>query len=82
MSDSSWCSTHLETSGTPIDKLDCPLGSDIGHSRIDVFGDDVSSVQETTSHVFTLSWIAFDHLVVRLEARNGHLGYRVGLVES
>lgn len=73
---------YLESSGTPVDKLDGPLCSDIADGSIDVLGDNVSSVKQTTSHVLALPWVALDHLVVALEARDGHFRDRVGLVEG
>lgn len=74
--------TYLETSRTPIDKLNGPLCSDVANGSVDVLGHDISSVKQTTSHVLSLPWVALDHLVVTLEARDGHLRDRVGLVES
>uniref|UniRef100_T1JN73 Uncharacterized protein n=1 Tax=Strigamia maritima TaxID=126957 RepID=T1JN73_STRMM len=57
----------LEAGGTPIDKLDGPLGLNGRDGRIDVFRHDVSTVQQATSHVFAMSWVAFNHLVCGLE---------------
>ena len=37
--------THLETSRTPVDELDSPLGLDVADGSIDILGDDISSVQ-------------------------------------
>ena len=37
--------THLETSRTPVDELDSPLGLDVADGSIDILGDNVSSVQ-------------------------------------
>lgn len=45
-----------------------------------VLGDDVTSVQQASSHVLAVSGVALDHLVVGLEARHGHLLDGVGLV--
>merc|ERR1712158_355159 len=60
--------TNFEASGTPIHKLDGTLGLDGGDSSIDILGDNVASVEETTSHVFTMTGITFHHLVGRLKA--------------
>jgi hypothetical protein len=73
--------TYLETRRTPVDELNGSLSSDIGHSGVDVLRHNVTTVEQTTSHVFSLSWVTLDHLVVGFEARNGHLRHRVGLVE-
>jgi hypothetical protein len=74
--------SYLETGGTPVDKLNSPLGADIGNGGVDVLGDNVSTVEQATSHVLALARVALDHLVVGLEARNRHLRNRVGLVEG
>lgn len=74
--------TELETGGTPVDELDRSLGLDLGDGGVDVLGDDITSVQQTTGHVLSLSRVALDHLVVGFETREGHLGDRVGLVEG
>ena len=51
---------YLESSGAPIDKLDGAFGFDLGDGGVDVLGHNISSVKETTSHVFSLPGIAFD----------------------
>lgn len=45
-----------------------------------VLGDDVTTVQQASSHVLAVPGVALDHLVVGLEARHGHLLDGVGLV--
>jgi len=37
--------TYLETSRTPVDELNGPLGLDVADCSIDILGDDISSVQ-------------------------------------
>jgi len=74
--DGSWwlvVDTDLETSWAPIDELDGPLGFDGSNGRVDVFGHNITSVEEAARHVFTVSWVAFDHLVGWLEASVGDL---------
>lgn len=73
--------TELETGRTPIDELDRSLGLDLGDGGVDILGDDVTSVEQTTGHVLSLSRVTLDHLVVGFETRKGHFGDRVGLVE-
>jgi len=63
--------TDLETSWTPIDELDGPLCLDGGNGGVDVLGDNITSVQHATGHVFTVTWITFDHLVGRLKGGVG-----------
>jgi len=55
--------SDLETSWTPIDELDGSLGLDGGNGGVDVLGDNITSVQHTAGHVFTVTWVTFDHLV-------------------
>ena len=58
--------TDLESRGTPVDELDRPLRLDGGDGGIDVFRDDVATVQKTTRHVFPVTRIAFHHLRVNI----------------
>lgn len=74
--------TELETGGTPVDELNRSLGLDLGDGGVDVLGNDITSVQQATGHVFALSRVTLDHLVVGFETRECHLGDRVGLVEG
>merc|ERR1719219_2755906 len=63
--------TDFETSWAPIDKLNGTLGFDGCNGCVDILGDNISTVQHTTSHVFSMTRITFDHLVGRLEAGIG-----------
>jgi hypothetical protein len=74
--------TELESSRAPVDELDGTLGLDHADGGVGVLGDNVSTVQQAAGHVLALTGVALDHLVVGLEARNGHLGDRVVLVEG
>jgi hypothetical protein len=59
--------TELETGRTPVDELNRSLGLDLGNGRVDILGHNVTSVQQTTSHVLSLSRVTLDHLVVGFE---------------
>merc|ERR1719293_280502 len=59
--------TDLETSWTPIHKLDAPLGLDGGNSSVDILGNDITTEEQTASHVLAMTRITLDHLVSRLE---------------
>ena len=74
--------SDLETSWTPVDELDGPLGLDGGNGGVDVLGDDVTSVQHAAGHVFAVTWVAFHHLVGWLEAGVGDLSNGQLLVVS
>ena len=65
--------SDLEASGTPVDKLDGPLGLDGGNGRVNVLGHNVAAVEHATGHVFSMPGIAFDHLIARLKAGIGNL---------
>lgn len=67
--------TDLETGGTPVDKLDGPLGLNGSNGGVDVLGHDVTAVQHATSHVFAVARVAFHHLVGRFKAGVGNFGY-------
>jgi hypothetical protein len=47
---------------------------------MDIVGNDITTVQQTSSHVFSVSGIALYHLVVGLEAGHGDLLDGVGFV--
>ena len=50
--------TRLKTSRTPVNKLNCAFCLDLSNGGVDIFWYDVASVQETTSHVLSMSRIA------------------------
>ena len=74
--------TNLEPSRAPVHELDRALGLERSNGTVDIIGHDVTTVQQAGSHVFAVARIAFDHLVVGLEAGVGDLLHRVGLVLS
>merc|ERR1712213_134208 len=65
--------TDLESSRTPVNKLDAPLGLDGGNGSVHVLGHHVSSVEEAAGHVLAVTRVTLDHLVSRLEAGVGDL---------
>jgi hypothetical protein len=67
--------TNFKTSGTPVNKLDCTFGLDGGDCRIDILGNDITTVQETARHVLSVTGVTLDHLVGWLKARVGDLSY-------
>ena len=74
--------SNLEPSGTPVNKLDAPLGLDGGDGGIDVLGDDVTPVEHAAGHVLPMAGVALHHLVGGLEAGVGDLGHSELLVVS
>lgn len=74
--------TNLETSWAPINELNSAFGLQSGNSEMDVLGNDITTVQQASSHVLSVAGIALHHLVHGLEARHRDLLDRVGLVGS
>jgi len=72
--------TNLETSWAPINELDGSLGLESGNGDVDILGYNVTTVQQASSHVLSVAWVALHHLVVWLEARHGDLLYGVGFM--
>jgi len=72
----------LETGWAPVNELNGSLGLDGGDGGVDILWDDISSVHEAASHVFSVSWIALGHHGGWLEGRVGDLGDRELLVIS
>merc|ERR1719402_313766 len=68
--------TDLETSWAPVNKLDGPLGLDGGDGSIDIFGNNITSVQHAAGHVLAMTGIAFHHLVGWLKAGIGNFSNR------
>merc|ERR1719290_87034 len=65
--------TDLESSRTPVNKLDAPFGLDGGNGSVHVLGHNVSSVEEAAGHVLAVTRVTLDHLVSGLEAGIGDL---------
>ena len=64
----------LETGWAPVNELNGSLGLDGGDGGVDILWDDISSVHEAASHVFSVSWIALGHHGGWLEGGVGDLG--------
>merc|ERR1711892_616376 len=65
--------SNLESSWTPVNKLDAPLGLDGGDGSVHILGDNISSVEKTAGHVFSMTRVTLDHLVGWLKAGVGDL---------
>ena len=72
--------TDLEASRAPIDKLDRALGLQGRNSAVHFLRNNITTVEQTSSHVLPGAGITLDHLVVGLEARHGDLLYGVRLM--
>ena len=72
--------TNLESSRTPVHKLNGSFGLDGSDGGVHVFRDDVTTVQHTAGHVLAVTRITLHHLVGRLEAGVGDLCHRQLLV--
>jgi hypothetical protein len=60
--------------------LDGALGLKCGNCGVDILGYNITTVQQTGSHVLSVAGVALHHLVVGLEAGHGDLLDGVGLV--
>ena len=56
-------STHLKSSRTPIYKLNGSLGLDCCNGCIHILWNHITTVQQTTGHIFTMTWVTFHHLI-------------------
>merc|ERR1712032_528508 len=74
--------SNLEASGTPVHKLDGPLGLDGGDGSVDILGDHVTPVQKAAGHVLAVAGVALHHLVGGLKASVGDFSYGHLLVVS
>jgi hypothetical protein len=72
--------TDLETSWAPVNELDGSLGLDGGNGSVDILWHNITSVQHTAGHVFSVTWVTLDHLVGWLETHVGDFGNRQLLV--
>ena len=72
--------TNLETSWAPVNELDGALGLKSSNRSIHIFGHNITTVQQASSHILSVAWVALHHLVVRLAATHRHLLDRVGFV--
>ena len=62
--------TDLESGWAPVNELNGTFCLECSNSGVDVLSDNITTVQEAGSHVFSVTWITLDHRVVWLEA--GH----------
>ena len=74
--------SNFEPCGTPIHKLNAPLGLNCGNSSVDIFGYHVSSVQHAACHILPMPRITLDHRIGRFKACIGNLSYRQALMIS
>ena len=74
--------TDFESSWAPVNELNGALRLQRSNSGVHVIRDDVPTVQKAGRHVFAITRIAFDHLVVGLEAGHRDLLDRVGFMRS
>ena len=65
--------TNFETSRTPINKLNRSFVFDASNGTVDVFGYNITSVQQAASHVLSVSWVALGHHGGWLEGGVGDL---------
>jgi hypothetical protein len=59
---------NLETRWAPVDELDGALGLQGCNSIVYIVWNDITTVEQASSHVFSIARIALHHLVVWFEA--------------
>jgi hypothetical protein len=74
--------TALETGGAPIDKLNGALGLDRSNGRVNILGNNVTTVHEAASHVLSVARITLRHHPGGLKDRVCNLGNRKLFVEG
>ena len=74
--------TNFETSGTPVNELDCTFGLDGSNGSIYILRDNITTEKETASHVLAMSRIAFHHLVSWFKASISDFSYTKLLMVS
>lgn len=67
--------TNLKSSWAPVHKLNSPLSLDGGNGSIDIFGYNITSIQQTARHVLAMTRITLNHLVCWFEASTGDLSH-------
>ena len=72
--------SQFEAGWTPFDKIEARLGLERCNSSVTVAWNNVTTIQECNSHIFSLSRVTDDHLVLRLEALEGEIHYLVTLM--
>ena len=72
--------TNLEARRAPINELNGTLSLKGCNSAMNIIGNDIAAVQQASSHVFAISRVALNHLIVWLEAGHRDLLNGVGLV--
>ena len=71
---------NLEASWAPINELNGSLSLKGCNRVMDILGDNISTIQQASSHILSVLWVTLDHLIVLLEAGHGNLLNRVLLV--
>lgn len=71
-----------ESSGAPLDKVKGGLCFNGCNRRRTVARYDIATVQKSNGHVFSVSWIADNHLVIGFEALECQVGNLEGLMSA
>ena len=74
--------TNFETCGAPIDKLYASFRLQGGNSSMDILWNNVTTIEQARCHVFAVTRVTLDHLVVGLEAGHGDFLDRVSFMGS
>ena len=65
--------TDFEASWAPVNKLDGSLGLESCNGAVNVFRNNIATVEQASGHVFAITRVALHHLVIWLETGHGDL---------
>ena len=65
--------SQFETSRTPINKLNSPTHFNRRDSLVSIPGDNISTIQQSTSHIMSGARIAYNHLIMRFKTLEGDI---------
>merc|ERR1712050_407557 len=60
--------TYFETSGAPINELNGSLRFYSSNGSIDIFWNNITTIQHTASHILSMTRVTFHHLILRFKA--------------
>ena len=65
--------TNFKTCWTPINKLNSPTHFNGRDSLVSIPGDNISAIQQSTSHIMSCTRITYNHLIMRFKTLEGNI---------
>lgn len=72
---------YLVARWAPVYELDRSFSFHHCDGVVNIFGRNIATIQKAYSHIFSVSWITLDHLLLRLEAGARDVFYRERFVK-